>query len=600
MKLENFISPCRHGRVVKNSRGRDVFVRCGRCPDCAYHKSKRYENLCNLEYGSWTYAYTFTLTYSEANVPRGLIAPSSARSDELSLYDCSYRVRYGYKTGKETSVYRLKEFGYEIANLYTTLDNPLFEEFYVKSTILPKEYTDDNFFLNNRALRYLRKADAQDFIKRLRFHISKNCPCPISFFICGEYGPQTFRPHFHVILYFNERKLTRRLKTLVRKSWRLGKVRHLGAVRSASACSTYVAGYINSFSHLPLFLSDKSIAPFVLHSQNFGSKVYAELRDFFYGESRDVTDACTPSEFVTSVGVYHHFPSASFNAKIFPRCYGYDTADHRTRKLLYSCYGRFRNKYGQDLRCPQLALKVLQDPFDKDCRKLLQALEIAVGKPEFCRDTVLPFFTYLGDDLFTYDISQNNPFLTISKPSEVCDLPSVPLRVRELDYSKDYVSPPWDPSIPAHIASSFASDAVFNRGSSAYERFPLYAQIFSRVVSAFYLSRHFLEFCCKQLPDAPYPLWTPDQVLDYIDRYYKALALSQLRTQYEMEQEYADTVFDDDFTLFYPLGRSPSDVTYPVKYGMSSYIIHANFEKDCMYRDRVKHKENNDANLIFT
>lgn len=43
----------------------------------------------------------------------------------------------------------------------------------------------------------LKKKDLQDFIKRLRYHLNKK----ISYFACGEYGGQTHRPHYHIIIF---------------------------------------------------------------------------------------------------------------------------------------------------------------------------------------------------------------------------------------------------------------------------------------------------------------------------------------------------------------------------------------------------------------
>lgn len=43
----------------------------------------------------------------------------------------------------------------------------------------------------------LRKKDFQDFVKRLR----KNTGIKLSYIACGEYGPQTNRPHYHCILF---------------------------------------------------------------------------------------------------------------------------------------------------------------------------------------------------------------------------------------------------------------------------------------------------------------------------------------------------------------------------------------------------------------
>lgn len=44
----------------------------------------------------------------------------------------------------------------------------------------------------------LRYKDFQDFMKRLRKRIS---PKRVSFFMCGEYGDNTFRPHYHACLF---------------------------------------------------------------------------------------------------------------------------------------------------------------------------------------------------------------------------------------------------------------------------------------------------------------------------------------------------------------------------------------------------------------
>lgn len=44
----------------------------------------------------------------------------------------------------------------------------------------------------------LRKTDFQKFMKRLRKAFPDQL---IRFFMCGEYGPETFRPHYHVILF---------------------------------------------------------------------------------------------------------------------------------------------------------------------------------------------------------------------------------------------------------------------------------------------------------------------------------------------------------------------------------------------------------------
>lgn len=47
----------------------------------------------------------------------------------------------------------------------------------------------------------LSKRDMQLFIKRLRRYLERNDKPPIRYFICGEYGGQTLRPHYHAIIF---------------------------------------------------------------------------------------------------------------------------------------------------------------------------------------------------------------------------------------------------------------------------------------------------------------------------------------------------------------------------------------------------------------
>ena len=51
---------------------------------------------------------------------------------------------------------------------------------------------------------YLRKRDLQLFIKNLRSYLPEY---EIRYFASGEYGPETFRPHFHLLLYVNDSEL---------------------------------------------------------------------------------------------------------------------------------------------------------------------------------------------------------------------------------------------------------------------------------------------------------------------------------------------------------------------------------------------------------
>lgn len=80
----------------------------------------------------------------------------------------------------------------------------------------------------------LSPAHFRDFLKRLRSMVS---PRKIRFYGCGEYGDQTFRPHYHCILF----GLGVDDADVIESAWNLGMV-HVGELTPQSA--SYCAGYV--------------------------------------------------------------------------------------------------------------------------------------------------------------------------------------------------------------------------------------------------------------------------------------------------------------------------------------------------------------------
>lgn len=109
-------------------------------------------------------------------------------------------------------------------------------------------YDDQNLPENGE----LVKKDLQLFMKRLR-KLNAN---PLRYYAIGEYGGETFRPHYHIILYnMND-------STSVKKAWGKGFVK-IGTVTSGSI--NYVCSYI-------IFKNEGNYTqkPFALMSKNLG------------------------------------------------------------------------------------------------------------------------------------------------------------------------------------------------------------------------------------------------------------------------------------------------------------------------------------------
>lgn len=94
----------------------------------------------------------------------------------------------------------------------------------------------------------LCKRDVQLFIKRLRKHTNKK----LSYFLCGEYGPKTHRPHYHAIIFGYEPKdlkLEKISKTNIEiyRSNELAKIWSKGFIaieKATYAAGAYVARYV--------------------------------------------------------------------------------------------------------------------------------------------------------------------------------------------------------------------------------------------------------------------------------------------------------------------------------------------------------------------
>lgn len=104
----------------------------------------------------------------------------------------------------------------------------------------------------------LCKRDVQLFLKRLR-----RAGPRVRYYAVGEYGSQTYRPHYHILLFawdgFPD------LENVIRKAWGLGEV-HIGEVNEASVM--YCLGYIVNGKGWKM--SHKREAPFSIMSRRPG------------------------------------------------------------------------------------------------------------------------------------------------------------------------------------------------------------------------------------------------------------------------------------------------------------------------------------------
>lgn len=128
------------------------------------------------------------------------------------------------------------------------------------------------------------KRDVQLFLKRFRKKIE---PFKIRYFLVSEYGPNSHRPHYHMLLFNFPKLLKDKLDEYLSESWDLGFIR-VDPVSPARVA--YVTSYCLDFSDLPEYL-DKN---FMLCSRRpaIGSAYLDELDNVEF-HRRNVDALCT-------------------------------------------------------------------------------------------------------------------------------------------------------------------------------------------------------------------------------------------------------------------------------------------------------------------
>lgn len=317
-KVYNFFNRCEHPRIIKNKyTGEFVYVKCGVCPHCLISHSDAKRNLCDYEKWNRKYCYFVTLTYNSQYVPKMALVPIEDYEFDYPIGKNWPAVRSQLRTCMLLDPRVKKEDDDQVINMYTCKVNfPYIDEHlkniyascasaaefqknykpiyqsparpYILRTVprmsklhnfkdvqreeliwLSPEMAEnlkkkskcegnDNAFPQFKGLlKYVNYRDYQLFAKRLRKYLFTKIGSyeKISSYVVSEYSPRTFRPHFHILFFFDSDEVAKSIRQAVYQSWRLGRVDTQLARDSAGS---YVSGYLNSVVSLPSVFTDVS------------------------------------------------------------------------------------------------------------------------------------------------------------------------------------------------------------------------------------------------------------------------------------------------------------------------------------------------------
>lgn len=126
----------------------------------------------------------------------------------------------------------------------------------IMSNFITLTYDTSKVPITRAGFMSLSKRDIQLFFKRLR-KLNDN---KIKYYLVGEYGSKTMRPHYHIILF------NCAIET-IQKAWDLGGV-HYGTVSGASV--GYTLKYISKPKRVPMHVNDDRQREFSLMSKGLG------------------------------------------------------------------------------------------------------------------------------------------------------------------------------------------------------------------------------------------------------------------------------------------------------------------------------------------
>jgi hypothetical protein len=186
-------------------------------------------------------------------------------------------------------------------------------------------------------LKYVNYRDYQLFAKRFRKYLFTKIGSyeKISSYVVSEYSPRTFRPHFHILFFFDSEEVAKNIRQAVYQSWKLGRVDTQLARDSAGS---YVSGYLNSLVSLPSIFTD---VPFTKNKSRFSKLFgYESFRQTVKTPEQAVERLSERICFVHNGKSCEFNPPVSYISRLLPRFVPYSSNfSIETRTVLRSIRG---------------------------------------------------------------------------------------------------------------------------------------------------------------------------------------------------------------------------------------------------------------------
>lgn len=313
--MRGFLS-CNHPVKVGTIKGAQL-VPCGHCIQCITSKRRKTELLLSLETQAHKYCELINLTYSDEFIPwvdlsaiDGKYMPFGSELDSFlrivhpihfgdrmkNMYNPRTKQHYLVRDKYYSEQRFTSAFGYlerylcydtfDVTKLYLDLEtyNKRIDEYYNR---FPWRHRGVSRKKNHVSI--LWNEDLQRFLDRLKKWIKRTYGVKVRYFAVGEYGSNSLRPHWHIVLFHDSLQLRDAFSTvwsypnstkqnprecsvslLDASLWTYGDIT---TTTTDGYASSYLSGYLNQSSSIPKLLA--SFPP-----KSFKSTFLGENRDF--------------------------------------------------------------------------------------------------------------------------------------------------------------------------------------------------------------------------------------------------------------------------------------------------------------------------------
>lgn len=322
-ELQNkLITRCQHPRTVVNKYTHEpVVVPCGSCPSCLLRRSAIQSNLLTTYAAQFRYAYFVTLTYAPSFLPTLEVSVIEACAEDIADVPCIPDINdldasdpntylFGFSSVPRTATIKVKDSTVE----RTFKDPEVKFTFPMKSKDILSILEKVKHNVPNR-IPYICNRDLDLFLKRLRSYYPDE---KLRYYAVSEYGPTSFRPHWHLLLLSNSERFSETICENVPKAWSYGRC---DTSLSRGYAALYVASYLNSYVALPDFYTQmpKVVRPKSFHSIGFTeSNLFP--REVRIAEVDKAADKCLNGVVVERNGKFRVVkPSWPYILRLFPR-----------------------------------------------------------------------------------------------------------------------------------------------------------------------------------------------------------------------------------------------------------------------------------------